>query len=208
MIKHLIYDFDGTISDSYPIFVRIVREIAKDFNVEVNQSDEELFDKLVINVRACMDPMNFPCTPEERAAAFWRYQRLYYKDFKPFPEIEAILQKAITLGKKNYIYTHSGDVVFDMLKNMGLDGYFSIVITAAKGFPPKPAPDALLYLCNTYGLSPEECLMIGDRDIDTKAGNNAGMQGCLWDLNGRYPEYETNYKIRTLQELSTLIEII
>ncbi|MBQ8432285.1 MAG: HAD-IA family hydrolase [Clostridia bacterium] len=208
MIRHLIYDFDGTISDSYPIFVRIVHDIAKDFGVVVKHSDEELLDRLLINVKACMEPMNFPCTPRERAEAFWHYQKLYYKDFKPFPEIESILQKAISLGKKNYIYTHSGDVVFDMLKNMGLDGYFSGVITAAKGFPQKPAPDALLYLCNTYQLSPEECLMIGDRDIDTRAGNNAGMKGCLWDAYSRYSDYDTDYKIRTLQELSALIETI
>ena len=36
MIKNLIFDFDGTISDSYPIFVRLVRDVAAEFDVEVD----------------------------------------------------------------------------------------------------------------------------------------------------------------------------
>lgn len=208
MIESLIFDFDGTISDSYPIFLKLVRLVAKDYGVAVDRTDEQLLDKLLINVKTCLEPMDFPCPIEERMAAFWKYQRLFYKEFKPFPEIEAILQKSLDLGKKNYIYTHTGDVVFDMLKNMGLDGYFSGAVTADKGFPSKPAPDALFYLFEQYGLSPENCLMIGDRDIDTMSGNNAGTKGCLWDFYGRYPDYHTDYKIQTLSELFDLLDII
>lgn len=208
MIKNLVFDFDGTISDSYPIFVRIVRRVAKDFNVEVTFSEEELLDKLMVNVKHCMDSMNFQCELRERRDAFWRYQRQYYKDFQAFPEIKSILEKAISLGKKNYIYTHSGDIVLKILKNMGLDGYFSGVVTADHGFPQKPAPDALFYLCKTYGLDPADCVMIGDRDIDTMSGNNAGMKGCLWDAYGRYPDYQTDYKIKNLSQLYDLLDRI
>ena len=208
MIKNLIFDFDGTISDSYPIFVRIVRQVAKDFDVEVTMSDEELLDKLVVNVKHCMDNMNFRCELHERGQAFWGYQRQYYKEFQAFPEIKPILEKSLALGKKNYIYTHSGDIVLKMLKNMGLDGYFTGVVTADHGFPSKPAPDALFYLCKTYGLDPSESLMIGDRDIDTMAGNNAGTKGCLWDPCDRYAEYQTDYKIKKLSELYDLLDHI
>ena len=179
MIDHLIFDFDGTISDSYPIFVRIVRQVAKDFDVEVKMSDEELLDKLMVNVKHCMDHMNFQCELYERSQAFW-----------------------------SYIYTHSGDIVLDMLKNMGLDGYFSGIVTADHGFPQKPAPDALYYLCKTYGVDPSRSIMIGDRDIDTMSGNNAGMKGCLWDVNGRYTDYQTDYKVKTLLELNALLDEI
>ena len=208
MIDHLIFDFDGTISDSYPIFVRIVRQVAKDFDVEVKMSDEELLDKLMVNVKHCRDHMNFQCELYERSQAFWSYQRQYYKEFQAFPEIKPILEKSISLGKKNYIYTHSGDIVLDMLKNMGLDGYFSGIVTADHGFPQKPAPDALYYLCKTYGVDPSRSIMIGDRDIDTMSGNNAGMKGCLWDVNGRYTDYQTDYKVKTLLELNALLDEI
>ena len=50
--------------------------------------------------------------------------------------------------------------------------------------------------------------MIGDRPIDTMAGNNAGMKGCLWDAFDRYSDYETDYKIRTLSQLDALLEVL
>lgn len=208
MIDRLIFDFDGMISDSYPVFVRIMRNVARDFDVKVDLSDEELMDKLRVSVKTCMEALDFQCTKKERIERFWYYQRLYYKEFKPFPEIEGILKKAIFLGKRNYIYTHSGSIVREMLENMGLSQYFTYVLDSTKGFPEKPAPDALLYLTETLGLPMERCIMIGDRAIDTMAGNNAGMRGCLWDAYDRYPDYETDYKIKTLSQLDALLDVI
>ena len=208
MIKNLIFDFDGTISNSYPIFVRLVRDVAAEFDVEVTMSDEVLLDKMMVNVKACLDSMNFSCDPIDRANSFWKHQWLHRYEFQAFPEIEPILKKSLSLGKKNYIYTHSGDVVHDMLKNMGLHQYFEGIVTADHGFAPKPAPDALFYLCKTYGVDPKESIMIGDRDIDTMSGNNAGMSGCLWDPCDRYVNYQTEYKIKTLNELYDLLDNI
>ena len=186
----------------------MIKNLIFDFNVEVMMSDEEMHDRMMVSVKHCMDTMSFPCTLHERGTAFWGYQRQYYKEFRAFPEIKAILEKSVSLGKKNYIYTHSGDVVCDILKNMGLDGYFLGMVTADHGFPLKPAPDALLYLCKTYDVDPAQSIMIGDRDIDTMAGNNAGMQGCLWDSRDYYADYQTDYKIKTLDELYELLDRI
>ena len=206
MIDHLIFDFDGTISDSYPIFVRIIRTICKDKGWEINRTDEQLLDKLMINVPACW--MDLGYSYQEAAGPFWDYQKEFRFDFKAFPAVRPLLEKSISLGKKNYIYTHSSDVVLDMLKNMGLDGYFTDVITSSYHFPRKPAPDALQFLCQRNGLDPQNCMMIGDRPIDTQAGHNAGMIGCLWDACGDYPDEEVEYKIQRLEELTELLDQI
>lgn len=206
MIDHLIYDFDGTISDSYPVFLRIMRTLAKEKNFVIDRTDEQLLDQLLINVQACF--VDLGINYRENICDFWRIQRELYKEFKPFPEVEPLLEKAIRLGKKNYIYTHSGEIVFDILKNMGIDGYFTAAVTSADGFPAKPAPNALQHLCRTQGLLPENCMMIGDRNIDTQAGQNAGMIGCLWDAYGRYPDEPVAYKIKTLGELIDLLDTI
>ena len=39
----------------------------------------------------------------------------------------------------------------------------------------KPAPDAVLYLMDRYGMSREDAVMIGDRDCDLASGRNAGV---------------------------------
>ena len=208
MIKNLIFDFDGTISDSYPVFLKLVHDVAAEFDIPVTMSDKELLDEMMTSVAVCMETMKLTHTPKERIDCFWKHHRSRIHEFKAFPEIEAILKKSISLGKKSYIYTHSGDVVHEMLENMGLYHYFSGIVTAGHGFPQKPAPDALFYLCETYGVDPAESMMIGDRDIDTMSGNNAGMKGCLWDSGDRYPDYQPDYKIKTLDELYELLDRI
>lgn len=43
-------------------------------------------------------------------------------------------------------------------------------------------PDPLLYriLCNRYGLVPEECLFVDDREINVRGAEVAGMQGHVY----------------------------
>jgi HAD superfamily hydrolase (TIGR01549 family) len=33
-------------------------------------------------------------------------------------------------------------------------------------FPYKPSPAALLHICDTWGIAPEECIMVGDSAKD------------------------------------------
>ncbi|WIA31511.1 hypothetical protein OEZ86_002403 [Tetradesmus obliquus] len=53
-------------------------------------------------------------------------------------------------------------------------------------FPYKPSPAALLHICNTWGIAPEECIMVGDSaKDDVVCGNRAGAVTVLLDTEGR-----------------------
>ena len=47
-------------------------------------------------------------------------------------------------------------------------------------FPSKPAPDAVEWICGTYGLDKGETMMIGDRELDVLSGKIAGVYGSLF----------------------------
>ncbi len=208
MIKHLIFDFDGTISDSYPHLTRVILDMAQEKGIEVKLSADEVKDLAEYSLDRCFRALGmiYP----DRDEQFHRILMKYYLQYKPFPQIEPLLQKAISKGMKNHVYTHTGSILMEMLQNMGLDSYFTFLLHSdlPQGFPRKPAPDALNYMADHLGLNREECLMIGDRDIDTMAGNRAGMKGCLWDAKGRYTQYQTDYKVSTLEELTELLDHI
>jgi HAD superfamily hydrolase (TIGR01509 family) len=46
-------------------------------------------------------------------------------------------------------------------------------------FPPKPAPDSLLFLANEWQLESHEILYVGDYLYDLQAAFNAAMPSCL-----------------------------
>lgn len=54
-------------------------------------------------------------------------------------------------------------------------------------FRTKPQPDALCAIINIHGVRPEECIYIGDSDVDVFTAENARMKmaGVSWGFRGR-----------------------
>ena len=206
-IEAFIYDFDGTLSDSYPIFLKILKEIMREHGGTTNHSDAELYRRMkewVIEGYSAVEWAD-GFTKAQYRQEFSRLQEAYAKDFELYPNAKEILEAAIAKGKKNYLYTHSGKVVYGIMESMGISDYFTHVLDASQGFPSKPAPDALEYLKALYSLNPATCVMVGDRPLDVEAGANAGMQSCLFDPEGFFPDTPATYHVSSLEEIMKLI---
>lgn len=203
MIDHFIFDFDGTISDSYPIFIQIFHEIAQKRKLPFHASDSELDRMLKITLKSGFDFLGWDkvCEWNLFLDEFYKHQANHALDFQAFPEAKELLKRISAKGKKSYIYTHSGDIVKVMLENMGLLHYFDFILDSSYGFPSKPKPDALLFFLNKFGMEPLSCMMIGDRPIDAQAGMNAGMVGCLWDVDSRYSDFCADVTVQSLLDI-------
>ena len=209
MIEHLIYDFDGTIADSYPLFVRFLREGAKKRGYRIKCTDEELYRSAKINIYETYRVIGGEEVVPFRIFIddFHELQHSCRNEFPMFPEARELLLRATAAGRHNYIYTHTGPVVKDMLANMGVLDQFDFILDASYNFPMKPAPDALLFFLDRFGFDPKTCMMIGDRPIDALAGQNAGMYGCLWDADGLFSPEGIDYYIKDLFEVSEIVGI-
>ena len=209
MIDHLIFDFDGTISDSYSLFVRMWIEVAKNRNIPIPCDENTLYRALKITgaegyrVLHCEDLVDYDTFIDD----FHHLQEKYRMEFRPFPQAVELLRASVKAGKKNYIYTHTGPVVKDMLANMGILDCFEFILDSSYGFPFKPAPDALLFFLDKFKLDPKSCIMIGDRPIDAHAGMNAGMYGCLWDDEDLFADAKVDYYIKDLSEVAKIVGI-
>ena len=93
----------------------------------------------------------------------------------------------------------------DLLDKAGLLLCFSGFVTEEDKLPRKPAPDMLLHLMTKHGLRPAECVMIGDRPLDTEAGMNAGVLSVLLDMEGRFPDGRCSLRIADAKELPDFI---
>ena len=202
--KHLIYDFDGTLSDTYPCFTETVLELIKKYGI--SDTYENVYSNLKVNVGYALKQYDLGKDAAEARRDFHViHNELAPKIQKPYPEAEEILRYAMAQGHKNYLYTHSGKIVKILLEQWGIVDCFEDIIDSTMKFPTKPAPDALNYLCEKHGLDKKDCLMIGDRDIDTDCGRNAGMKGCLFDPDHYYDKADVDYRIENLLELKNII---
>ncbi len=66
-----------------------------------------------------------------------------------------------------------------VLRNTGLDRYFSVVVTADDVELHKPNPDTFLLVASKLGVEPSGCLVFEDTGIGVQAGEAAGMQTCM-----------------------------
>ena len=104
------------------------------------------------------------------------------------PGIPEALRILSERGCRHYLYTHRDKLAWRILEAWDLARWFEDGVTSEDGFPKKPDPSALLHLVRKAGVSPENCVMIGDRSIDLEAGRRAGMRTSTLDPDGYYPE--------------------
>lgn len=200
MFDHLIYDFDGTLSDTYPVIAEILVDMLAERGDAVELATA--YADLKISIGYALKKYDLV---KERRIFHERSIAAALERQEPFPEAAALLHRATLAGKKNYIYTHSGSEVGEMLQKWGMAADVTFVLDSTFGFPSKPDPTALQYLLSRFSIDPAAALMIGDREIDIAAGHNVGIAGCLFDPDGYYPDCRAEHRIENLNELLKII---
>ena len=202
--EYLIFDFDGTLSDTYPVFTDAVLMLAERYGVKADY--DTVYSLLKINIGAALKHYDLGISDREKKDEFWEiYLSIAMDRQKAYPDAKEILEFARQHGKKSYVYTHSKKWVYDLMEQMEILEYFDFVLDSTYDFPPKPAPDALNFMCEKCNIDKSKALMIGDRDIDIEVGHNAGMDACLIDEGGFYKDCKAEYRIEVLDSLKSII---
>lgn len=193
------WDFDGTLFDTYPRINRAVQKSLHEMDIDV--SLEELLPVLKRSLGHVF--RTFAPGREKEASGIYHShaEDEGYESMQPYPGAERILQSVLEHGGRNYLYTLRSATSLRALEHYGLMKYFTDFVTHENGFPGKPAPDALQYLMGKHGLAPENCVMIGDRDIDLNSGINSGMSCALFDPDHFYDDFDTPYRYTSLFEM-------
>ena len=139
-------------------------------------------------------------------AAFRRHEQdELAKGLPPMPGVPEALAAMRDAGVKHYLATHRDLQSCELLEKAGLLRFFSGFVTQEDKLPRKPAPDMLIHLMAKHGLDPLECVMIGDRPLDTESGMAAGVLSVLIDPEGRFPEGQCDLRIANAAALPSFI---
>ena len=101
-------------------------------------------------------------------------------------------------GIQQFVYTHKGDNARTILRDLGLESYFTEILTSQSGFVRKPSPEAATYLIDKYQLNHDNTYYIGDRTLDVEFAQNSGIQS----INFLESTYEGNHRIQALADIS------
>ncbi|EJN94324.1 HAD-IA family hydrolase [Streptococcus ratti] len=196
-----IWDLDGTLLDSYDAIMEALDETYKHYHLPfdadfirhyiLQESVGQLLDKMAKQQKL---------SPSELKAFFTEEQQKRDCKIKLLPFAKEVLQWGKEKGIEQFIYTHKGASTNAVLAELGIEDYFTEVLTSVSGFKRKPHPQGIFYLLEKYALNKEHTYYIGDRRLDVEVAENAGIQS----LNLVQPSSPINQKIENLWALTQL----
>ena len=205
-VRHAFWDFDGTLLDTYPAMVRAFLAGAAEYGIAM--APERALALMKDTLWHCCQVVGAEHDVDALAlvAAFRRHEQdELAKGLPPMPGVPEALAAMRDAGVKHYLATHRDLQSCELLEKAGLLRFFSGFVTQEDKLPRKPAPDMLLHLMAKHGLDPLECVMIGDRPLDTESGLAAGVLGVLLDVEDRFPGEKCSLRIDSPEKLLSFI---
>jgi HAD superfamily hydrolase (TIGR01549 family) len=179
LYKLAIFDFDGTLVDSAPGIVDVMKIVVDEYKLSHSIFEEW---RLLIGV-PLMRQMEiiFP----ERNEEFWlevatRYREIYDKQAieicPPFPSLMHMLQKLASHKIKISIATSKRrHLVEAVLDYHNITDFFSLVVGAQDVHNHKPHPESVFHTLEKLSMQKEDAVVIGDSTYDLDMARGAGV---------------------------------
>ena len=180
-ITHLIFDFDGLLLNTEPIYCRvneiIARRYGKTFTTEIHR---KIMGRQAVDcAQILVKELDLPLTPEEHLQA--RNELIFdmLPDAQPMPGARALTQQFYERGVPMAIATSSAEVTFKLKVQRYADWLetFSVIVLGSdpEVVNSKPAPDSFLVAAKRLNADPATCLVLEDSPAGVKAAKDAGM---------------------------------
>ena len=198
-----IWDLDGTLLDSYEAILSGIEETFGQFAIPYDKEKVREFI-LKYSVQDLLVQVAEERKLDVEVLNQARAQSLAEKNAQVLLMSGArqVLSWADQVGIQQFVYTHKGDNAFAILRDLGLESYFTEILTSQSGFARKPSPEAAIYLLDKYQLNPDNTYYIGDRTLDVEFAQNSGIRS----INFLESSYEGNYRIQSLTDVPHIFE--
>jgi HAD superfamily hydrolase (TIGR01549 family) len=181
MLDFVLFDYDGTLLDSTAITYESFKEAFAElgygdlglefFRKEFSMNHDEMYRKMGVrkeDVKKVED-------------VWWGYWEVMKDEIELFPETTPTLEKLKSLGIGiGLVSDGRGSRIKENFERFGIGKYFSIVVTRDDADENKPSPKRLLVALEKIKKGGDECIYVGDRVEDIRAGRAAGVvTGCV-----------------------------
>jgi len=210
-IDLLIFDFDGTLTDSIPAAVESIQKMISDLKLPY-KSKEEINMHVGYGEIPLVQGAIGSSDPDLLHSALETYFMHYEKDginkVQLFPHVKEILEyfkdkaKIIISNKKH-------DFIGKILSNLNLTHYFEEYMGGDTAPCLKPDPCAINGVILKYNVNKDKALFVGDMTIDIETGKNADIKTCAvtygFDPKIKLLEAKPDLLVDDLLELKELI---
>ena len=185
IVRGIIFDVDGTLHDTDDQFVLRLSGWIKPIRFISPRIDPVRLARWTM--MHLETPANFIYKLADRSGLDgmiagindWLFRLGLIKTPRPYKLIDGVAEMLEVLSPHYLlgIVSARGKRPTDLfLRTFGIEKYFTAVATAQTCQRTKPYPDPILWVTRQMGISPANCIMVGDTTVDILSGKAAGCQ--------------------------------
>lgn len=193
-MKACIFDLDGTLTNTLESMTYSVNLTLKEMGI--SQITKDQCRMFVGNGARVLIEESLKVSGDPKASRIEEGMKIYGRIFDqnctyhvtPYEGIPEMLKALKDRGIHLAVLSNKPDrQTVKVVKEIFGDNIFDYAQGQKDGIRRKPAPDGVWYLMEQMQVSKEECLYIGDSEVDAATGKNAGLKtiGVLWGFRDR-----------------------
>ena len=206
-----LFDFDGTLVDSMPIYIDTMLQILKDYEIDYPEDIVKIITPL--GTQGTVDyyiELGVPLSKEEIIERMGRGMvEAYFTQIPAKADVIETLRALKERGDSLNVLTASPHITLDAcLKRLGIYDWFDHVWSCDDFATTKANPEIYKQAAEKIGVPVEDVLFLDDNLNAIRTAQTAGMQVCgVYDVSSA--EYEMEMRkvagryIRNLKELLT-----
>lgn len=183
-IQAVLFDMDGVLVDSEPIYFEIERSSFLHFGASVDEEEHHGYVGITLETmwRRVLDKHRIHAGLEQVLShhkemvltALARHERL-----EAMPDVECLLRYLQERQVPLAVASSSPRALIEIImERTGLGKYFDVVVSGEEVDRGKPAPDIFLRAAGLLNAEPASCLVIEDSRNGVQAAKSAGMR-CI-----------------------------
>lgn len=206
MVKGIIFDMDGVISDTQKLHSKVECELLRRYDVNITPED---ITKKYSGVRTkeffitLLNQQNKQYNIDDLMNEKWaRMEKLAAESVDAIPGsidlIKMFYEMKLPLAvdsASNFNYVRS------VLSTLGVTNYFTAIVSGDMVSKGKPDPESFLLAATKINIQPEKCLVI-EAGTSGMAAAKAGKMRCIGLVGNKGKEYPTQNLILSLSEIT------
>ncbi len=217
MYKACIFDLDGTLTDTLESLTYSVNETLKELGLGTITS-EQCKSFVGHGARRLIED-SISAGGGEPELCIEKGMEVYGRIFRQnctykVAPYEGILDLLLQLQEKNVklaVLSNKPHLqTIDVVKTFFEEGTFLCVQGQQEGIPRKPDPAGVYQVLERLEVSKEECLYIGDSDVDMDTGNAAGVAtiGVSWGFRKKevLAAHQATYIVDRPEEIISIVK--
>lgn len=195
-MRAVIFDLDGTLLYSLDDLTECINITMRKFGFR-EHSVQEVREAIGNGVKLLMERI----TPEgidertfSECLAFFKdcYSKNMYNKTEPYDGVIELLERLRADGFKIAVLSNKFDSAVRELCEKYFDGLIDVAVGQKEGIEEKPAPDGVYAIVEDLGVNLEDCVFVGDSEVDIQTASNAGIE-CISVVWG-YKDIDFLYK--------------